>query len=111
MKTLAAAYLAIARPANRRLDTENDGFSDDERSDMATAESDLRAEAATERRFDRQLSKIGFPPQMAVSVRALIQANARRITLTLRQARSSSITELLSFAHRTRPPTRPSRPR
>jgi hypothetical protein len=30
----------------------------------------------------------------------LIRANARRITLILRQARSSSVTGLLSFAHR-----------
>jgi hypothetical protein len=100
MKALAAAYLAIAKPANRRLDSEHDGFSDDEHGDMAEAESDLRAEAATEQRFDRQLSKIRFPPQIAVPVRALIQANARRITLTFRQARSSSVTGLLSFAHR-----------
>jgi hypothetical protein len=100
LKALAAAYLAVAKPANRRLDTENDGFSDEEHGDLAAAESDLRAEAATERRFDQQLSTIGFPPQIAVPVQALIQANARRITLTLRQARSSSVSGLLSFAHR-----------
>lgn len=100
MKTLAAAYLAIARPANHRLDNEVDGFTDHEHGDMAVAESDLRAEAATEQRFDRLLSHIRFPPAIAVTARALIQANARRITLTLRQARSSSIAALLSFAHR-----------
>jgi hypothetical protein len=100
LKALAAAYLAVAKPANRRLDTENDGFSDEEHGDLAAADSDLRAEAATERRFDQQLSTIGFPPQIAVPVQALIQANARRITLTLRQARSSSVSGLLSFAHR-----------
>jgi hypothetical protein len=100
LKALAAAYLATAKPANRRLDTENDGFTDDEHGDMAAAESDLRAEAATEQRFDQQLSKIRFPPQIAVPVRALIAANARRITLALRQARSSSVGGLLSFTHR-----------
>jgi hypothetical protein len=100
LKALAATYLAVAKPANRRLDTENDSFSDDEHGDLAGAESDLRAEAGTERRFDQQLSKIRFPPQIAVPVRALIQANARRITLTLRQARSSSVSGLLSFTHR-----------
>jgi hypothetical protein len=100
LKALAAAYLAIAKPANRRLDTENDGFSDDEHGDLAAAASDLRAEAATERRFDQQLSKIRFPPGIAVPVRALLQANIRRITLTLRQARSSSVSELLSFTPR-----------
>jgi hypothetical protein len=100
LKALAAAYLSVAEPANRRLDTENDGFSDHEHGDLAAAESDLRAEAATERRFDQQLSKIRFPPGIAVPVRALLQANIRRITLTLRQARSSSVSELLSFTPR-----------
>lgn len=102
MKALAAAYLAIAKPANHRLDTENDGFADHERGDIAAAESDLRAEAATEHQFDQQLSKIRFPPQIAVTAQALIQANAGRITLTLREARSSSVTGLLSFDHRHR---------
>jgi hypothetical protein len=102
VKTLAAAYLAIARPANHRLDTEVDGFTDHEGGNVAGAESDLRAEAATEQRFDRLLSEIRFPRRIAVTVRALIQANARRITLTLRQARSSSVTGLLSFADRHR---------
>jgi hypothetical protein len=102
MKTLAAAYLAIARPANHRLDTENDGFTDHEHGNMAMAESDLRAEAGTEQRFDRLLSQIRFPPQIATTARALIQANNCRIALTLRQARSSSVTTLLSFDHRHR---------
>jgi hypothetical protein len=44
LKALAAACLVIARPANRRLGTENDGFTDDEHGDMAAAESDLRAD-------------------------------------------------------------------
>lgn len=101
-RTLAAAYLAIAQPANHRLDTEVDGFTDHEHAGVAAAESDLRAEAATEQRFDRLLSKIRFPPRIAVTARALIQANARRIALTLRQARSSSVTGLLSFARRHR---------
>jgi hypothetical protein len=48
----------------------------------------------------KQLSKIRFRPQIALPVRDLLQANARRITLTLRQARSSSVTGLLSFARR-----------
>jgi hypothetical protein len=102
IKALAAAYLAIARPANHRLDTENDGFTDHEHGNLAVAESDLRAEADTEQRFDRLLSQIRFPAQIADTARALIQANNRRIALTLRQARSSSVTALLSFDHRHR---------
>ena len=46
-------------------------------------------------------SKAGSP-QIAATAQALIQANTRRIMLTLRQARSSSVTALLSFTHRHR---------
>jgi hypothetical protein len=60
----------------------------------------LRAEAATEQRFDRLLSKIPFPPRIAVTARALVQANQRRAALAGRQARSSSVSGLLSFARR-----------
>jgi hypothetical protein len=49
----AAAYLAIAQSANRRLDAEVDAFTDHQHQDLAAAEAALRAEAATERRFDR----------------------------------------------------------
>ena len=50
---LTAAYLAIAQSANRRLDAEVDAFTDHQHQDLAAAEAALRAEAATERRFDR----------------------------------------------------------
>jgi len=102
MRVLAAAYLAVARPANHRLETEVDGFTRHQRDDLAAAEADLRAEAATEHRFDQLLSKIPFPPRIAVTARALIQANQRRAALTGQQARSSSVTGLLSFAGRHR---------
>jgi hypothetical protein len=44
----------------------------------SSAESDLRAEAATERWFDRRLARIRFPPMIAAMARALIQANQSR---------------------------------
>jgi hypothetical protein len=99
-RALAAAYMALALPANHRLDTEVDGFTDHERDNLAAAEADLRAQAATERSFDRQLLKISFPPQIAAVARALVQANQMRIQLTDRQARSASVAGLLSFASR-----------
>lgn len=52
VRALARRYLAIAVPANHRLDSEVDGFTSHERNDLAVAERDLRAEAATERWFD-----------------------------------------------------------
>ena len=62
---LAARYLAIAGPANERLDHEVDGYQDESRHDLAAAEAELRAEAATELQFDRQLSRIPFPLPIA----------------------------------------------
>ena len=97
-EALADRYLAIAVPANHRLDHEAEGFADHERSDLAAAEADLRAEAATERGFDRRLAAIPFPPGIAAMARALIQANQSRAALTDRQARSASLARLHSFA-------------
>jgi len=97
-RALAALYLAIAKPANHRLDTEVNGFTDHERDNLAAAEADLRAQAATERRFDRKLLKTGFPAPVAAVVHALVRVNQNRVKLTERQARSASITQLRSFA-------------
>jgi hypothetical protein len=102
LRAAAARYLAIAEPANRRLDTEVDGYADHEHDNLAAAESDLRAEAATERGFDMLLAGIAFPPRIAATAEALIRANQERIALTGLQARSSSIAGLLSFTSRHR---------
>ena len=91
------AYLAIAEPANRRLDVEVDKYEDERHHDLAAAESALRAQAATERQFDRDLAKIGFPPQIAATARALIGVNEIRAGLAEREAKASSISELVSF--------------
>ena len=101
-EALAHRYLAIATPANHRLDHEVDRFADHQRSDLAAAQADLRAEAATERRFDRQLAGIPFPHGIAVMARALIRANRSRAALTDREARSASLAELHSYAARHR---------
>jgi hypothetical protein len=54
LTAMAARYMAIARPANRELDHEFDGFDDHIKDgDLATARADLRAAVVTERRFDR----------------------------------------------------------
>jgi hypothetical protein len=100
IRALAARYLAIARPANRQLDVEVDGFKDHRRDDLAKATADLRAEAATERHFDRQFARIRFPAAIEAIARALIRANRSRIALTLREARSASLAELNTFTRR-----------
>jgi hypothetical protein len=100
IKVLAADYLAIARPANDRLEIEVDAYTDNAHRNLRAAESALRAEAATELVFDRQLLKIPFPPWIAAAARALVRANDRRIEFTRRQARSASIAALLSLDSR-----------
>ncbi len=99
-KALAGRYMAIAVPANRRLDHEVDGFADHQRGDLAAAEADLRAEAATERWFDRHLAEIPFPPGIAAMARAMIQVNESRAALADREAQATSLADLRSFAAR-----------
>jgi hypothetical protein len=96
-KALANAYLVIAEPANHRLDVEVDKYEDQRHRDLAAAESALRAQAATERQFDRNLAKIGFPARIAATARALIGVNEIRARLAEREAKAGSISELLSF--------------
>jgi hypothetical protein len=101
-KALAAAYMAIALPANHRLDKEVNSYNDHARDDLAIAETDLREEAATERWFDRRLLKIAFPSTIAVTADALVRVNSKRIALTTEQARAMTISELLAFNARHR---------
>jgi hypothetical protein len=98
VRALAAEYMAIARPANHRLDVAVEAFADHAHHDLAAAEAALRLEAATERRFDRQLAAITFPPAIASTASALIRVNEIRARLTEKQARARSIPALLAFA-------------
>lgn len=101
-KALAAAYMAIALPANHRLDKEVDSYRDHAGDDLAAAEADLRDEVATERWFDRQLLKIAFPPSIAATAKTLVRVNIQRIALTTAQARAMTVAELLAFNARHR---------
>jgi|SRR5215472_535549 len=97
IRSLGERYLAIAEPANHRLDVEVDAYADNARHNLAAAEQALRAEAATERNFDRQLAAISFPPAIESTAQALIRINEIRVRLTLKQAAAHSIQALLSF--------------
>jgi hypothetical protein len=98
----AVEYLAIARPANRQLDRSQDAYTDTAHRDLAAARAALRAEAATERQFDRRLDALSFsfPPRIAATARAMIVDNTVRISLTLEQARAVSVAALLAFTAR-----------
>src|ERR1700690_2800693 len=56
LKALASKYLAVARPANERLDRANDGFEDEQRDNLGAAAAGLRSEAVTEHWFDQHVS-------------------------------------------------------
>ena len=98
---MAATYMAIAQPANRELDHEFDGFGDHMKDgDLAAARADLRAAAATERRFDRQLIALSFPPRTEPFVRLLYRVNQARAALTSTAAGAMSLRELRGYQRR-----------
>ena len=101
LTAMAARYLAIARPANRELDHKFDGFDDHIKDgDLAAARADLRAAVVTERRFDRQLTALSFPPRTEPFVRLLYRVNQARAALTSTAAGVTSLRELRGYARR-----------
>ncbi len=100
-QSTAGRYMAIAQPANRELDHEFDGFDDHMKDgDLAAAQADLRAAAVTERRFDRQLIALSFPPRTEPFVRVLYRVNQARAALTSTAAGVTSLRELRGYQRR-----------
>ena len=101
LTAMAARYMAIARPANRELDHEFDGFDDHIKDgDLAAARADLRAAVVTERRFDRQLIALSFLPRTEPFVRMLYRVNQVRAELTSTAAGITSPRELRGYQRR-----------
>ena len=98
-KMAARSYLAIALPANRRLETDFDGL-DDHRGDLAAAQADLRDAAATERRFDRRLLALELPAATETVARLLVTTNEARARLTTAAAASTSLSQLHRYEPR-----------
>jgi hypothetical protein len=90
---LAARYLAIATVGNRGLDA-LDKLAGRDHDHLVAARTDLRDAAATERRFDRSLLAIAFPPAIEATVHALVSVNESRATLTTEAAASASLQQL-----------------
>ena len=61
---------------------------------------DLRAAVVTERRFDRQLIVLSFPPRTEPFVRLLYRVNQARAALTSTAAGVTSLRELRGYAKR-----------
>jgi DNA-binding GntR family transcriptional regulator len=101
LTAMAARYMAIVRSANRELDHEFDGFDDHMKDgDLAAARADLRAAVVTERRFDRQLIALSFPPRTEPFVRLLYRVNQARAELTSTAAGVTSLRELRGYQRR-----------
>ena len=101
LTAMAARYMAIARPANRELDHEFDGFDDHIKDgDLAAARADLRAAVVTERRFDRHLIALSLPPRTEPFVRLLYRVNQARAALTSTAAGAMSLRELRGYQRR-----------
>ena len=101
LTAMAVRYMAIARPANHELDHEFDGFDDQIKDgDLAAARADLRAAVVTERRFDRQLIALSFPPRTEPFVRLLYRVNQARAELTSTAAGVTSLRELRGYQRR-----------
>jgi hypothetical protein len=100
LSAAAEQYLAIAKPANHRLDEAVDGFRDDSKDDLQKALADLRVEAATEQHFDHQLAALQLPPVPAGIAASLIKANQHRVRLTRDEAHASSLKDLRTYAER-----------
>jgi hypothetical protein len=98
-RAAARSYLAIARPANRRLETDFDGLKDDG-DDLAAAQADLRDAAATERRFDQRLLALKLPPPTEAVARLLVATNQVRVRLTVAAATSTSLSQLRRYEPR-----------
>jgi hypothetical protein len=99
-QALAAKYQVIAKVGNRRLDVELGDLNGRDRRNLAAAHRDLRAVAATEQAFDRQLLAIVFPPATERFARFLYWVNQARAGLTATAASASSLPQLRSYERR-----------
>jgi len=99
-RKIAAGYMAIARPANRRLETDLEGVEHRDRNHLAAAKADLRDAAATERLFDRQLLAMKLPPATEAVARLLVASNQARAKLTQKAAASTSLRQLRRYERR-----------
>jgi hypothetical protein len=99
-KAAARGYLAIALPANYRLDADFDGFDDNAHDNLTAAQADLRDAAATERQFDRRLLGLTLPPATEEIARLLVTANQARARLAEMAAASTSLSQIRGYEHR-----------
>jgi hypothetical protein len=106
-RELAARYLAIARPGNRRLEAEFGRLAGRDRARLAAAHRDLRQVAATERLFDRRLLGLAFPAATERIARFLCWANQQRASMTATAAAAAPLARLRAAERRLRSASKP----
>ena len=93
----AARYLAIAEPANARLDTAFDVGSRTATATSPETQADFRLAAATERSFDRDLLAIALPPTIRATALAMVKVNEARAALTEQAAGSTTVAQVEGY--------------
>jgi hypothetical protein len=97
VQMLTAQYRAIADPVIQQVNTAAAAYTASETGNLASAEAALRAEVASEEAFGASLARFRFPPVMAATATALINADHICARLTSRQAQSTSLAQMRSL--------------
>lgn len=95
--SFGARYLAIAEPANEKLDHAFDALEDDEHDSLKSAAKDLRAAATVERAFDKSLLAISWPAAIESTARSMVAANEARAQLSDQAAASTALAQLAGY--------------
>src|ERR1700722_15325982 len=97
---LTSEYMAIYIPASQQWSTDASAYTAHERDNLAAAKAALAAEVTSERAFNTSMANFPFPPAVAPTAKAMIQADQALAQLTAEQAEVSSLARMRSFDHR-----------
>jgi hypothetical protein len=100
VQMLTSQYMAILTPTSQQLSTDASAYTANERHHLAAAKAALAAEVTSQRAFTTSMANFPFPPTVALTAKALIQAEQALAKLTAEQAGSPSLIRMRSFDHR-----------
>jgi hypothetical protein len=93
-------YLAIAEPANDKLETAFDALEVGDHDNLSASQSDLRNVMNAERTFDRDLLRLALPSDAEATAHALVKVNESRADLTDLASESTTLPDLRGFDDR-----------
>jgi hypothetical protein len=99
---LVSRYVTIATPAVQQLNADEAAYAANARHDLTAAKAALRAELMSATALDASLGRFPFPAGVAPIATALIRADHARERLIAQQVRSTSLSQLRSFNHRSK---------